>query len=135
MDARSTARLAAVQDIYTRDLAGSGNSTKDLVKINSAKKLNKKIFERLIDNVSRETIKIDEMISQNLSADWKIGRLPAITKAILRAAISVLAFDEEKLPKQVVISEYVNIAGGFLDEKEVKFVNAILDKIAISVSE
>jgi N utilization substance protein B len=50
-----------------------------------------------------------------------------VLRAILRAAIGENMSSDT--PKSVLIAEYVGITSGFYDEKEIRFVNAILDKV------
>jgi len=137
MDVRSLARLSAVQALYESEANGSlndlanydfGDKAKQFALVNNFNRLNKKIFEQIITNVSRETKSIDEKIRANLAADWSFERIGAVLRAILRAAMGERLSSPET-PKSVLISEYVAITSGFYDDKEVKFVNAILDKI------
>lgn len=137
MDVRSLARLAAVQALYESESNGSLNDlanydfndkAKQFALVNNFNRINKKIFEQIITNVSRETNSIDEKIKANLAADWSFERIGGVFRAILRAAMGERLASPDT-PKTVLISEYVAITSGFYDEKEVKFVNAILDKL------
>jgi len=137
MDVRTLARLSAVQALYESEANGSlrdlanydfSDKAKQFALVNNFNRLNKKIFEQIITNVSRETNSIDEKIKANLAADWSYERIGAVLRAILRAAMGERLAAPET-PKTVLISEYVDITAGFYDDKEVKFVNAILDKI------
>ena len=137
MDARSLARLAAVQALYEAEAKGGMQTVTDLsakakemALFNNFNRINKKIFEAIITNVSRETNSIDEKIRANLATDWSFERIGGVLRAILRAAIGE-NIGEASTPKSVLISEYVAITSGFYDDKEVKFVNAILDKILV----
>lgn len=132
MDARSLARLAAVQALYEAESNGSfevgdvSEKAKQIALFNNFNRINKKIFEQILTAVSRETSTIDDKIKANLAADWSFERIGGVLRAILRAAI---AEGLSGTPKSVLISEYVAITSGFYDDKEVKFVNAILDKV------
>jgi len=136
MDARTLARLAAVQALYEAEGQGGvatlsgdlGAKAKEMALFNNFNRINKKIFEQIITTVSRETPVIDEKIKANLASDWSIERIGGVLRAILRAA-SGEALGSSDTPKSVLISEYVGITAGFYDEKEVKFVQGILNKI------
>ena len=137
IDARTLARISVVQAIYEQEIAGGYDlDNKDdlqkkieaLSEKNDFKRINKKLFEQILDIVSRETLIINEKIKSNLAQNWSMERIGAVIRAILSAAIAESML-EEPTDKKIIISEYVRIASGFYDDKEVKFVNAILDKI------
>ena len=137
MDVRSLARLSAVQALYEAESNGNfnpgenydfGAKAKQMALFNNFNRINKKIFEQILTTVSRESFALDEKIKANLAADWNIDRIGGVLRAILRAAIGE-HLSAPETPKSVLISEYIAITSGFYDEKEVKFVNAILDKI------
>ena len=71
-------------------------------------------------------------IQKHLQDNWKIDRLAAVARSLLRSACYELMF-EQLVPTPVVLNEYIEVARDFLDEREVKFVNGILDNIAKSV--
>lgn len=129
MDIRSLARLAAVQSIYEKLVNEEAEADgKFNVKLIDEKRYNTQIFNNILEHVSRETSAIDELISANMADNWKIERLPYIMLAILRAGIAEAKYMDA--PKNIILSEYVAIADQFLDDDEVKFVNALLDKAA-----
>ena len=69
---------------------------------------------------------IDETISKYLEK-WSLDRLGKTDKAILRlSAYEMLYYDT---PKVVVINEAVELAKKYSDDKVVKLINAVLDKI------
>jgi transcription termination factor NusB len=57
--------------------------------------------------------------------------MSGVTKSILKVGIVEMIFEKTAIP--VIIDEYVEIAKNFVDEKGVKFVNAILDKLSRQV--
>lgn len=137
MDVRSLARLSAVQALYENESNGTltnienydfNAKAKQIALFNNFNRINKKIFEQIVSTVSRETSIIDEKIKANLAADWSMERIGGVLRAILRAATAEKIANPET-SKSILISEYVAITSGFYDEKEVKFVNAILDKL------
>ena len=135
MDARTSARLAAIQALFEQEVNSHpmqhdellDKRAKELAAANEFKRINKKLFSAIFLKASEEISSIDELIKNNLSANWDFSRIGGVMRGILRAAVAESMLGEAK--KGVVISEYVAIAEGFYEEKEVKFVNAILDKM------
>ena len=58
--------------------------------------------------------------------NWKWERLPLLTQAILLMSYTHFYF-VEKAPKRVVINIAVELAKKYIDDKQAKFINAILD--------
>ena len=128
MDARTVARVAAVQAIFEKGSNPDGKSdAKFLSSTFDQKRVNKKIFENILGGFEKNFEAVDELIEKNLSEEWKFERLTEILKAILRAGIADMKYNDT--PKNVVLSEYVSIADSFVEADEVRFVNALLDKI------
>ncbi len=138
--ARRAARLAAVQALYQMELGGA--STADVIAEFDAGKLplgseanyagvegDAGLFKLLIDGaVNRQAI-IDRAIARHLGKNWRLDRLDAVARAILRAGATELE-QCAATPVAVVIDEYVEIAKGFLDTAEIGFINATLDACA-----
>ncbi|MES2607312.1 MAG: transcription antitermination factor NusB [Pseudomonadota bacterium] len=89
-------------------------------------------FQKLIEAIPLKITEIDEEIQKYLQENWKMDRLAAVVRSLLRSACYELMF-EPLVPTPVVLNEYIEVAREFLDEREVKFVNGILDNIAKSV--
>jgi N utilization substance protein B len=66
---------------------------------------------------------------QQAASHWPLDRMSATDRAVLRAAIAVLAA-RPGTPARVVIDEAVEIAKRFGAESSGAFVNGILDRIA-----
>jgi N utilization substance protein B len=69
---------------------------------------------------------------RRLAANWKLERLDATVRAILRAGAFELMRRPE-IPSEVVIDEYVELAKAFFDPTEAGFVNGALDSVARDV--
>jgi transcription antitermination protein NusB len=69
---------------------------------------------------------IDEQISQH-SANWRIERMPAVDRNILRLAVYEL--QAEATPPPVVIDEALELAREFSAPESVPFINGVLDAI------
>ena len=70
---------------------------------------------------------IDRMIIPYL-VDWEFDRLSFSNKSILRLSIYQLLFVED-IPPAVAIDEALDLAKLFSDDKDHKFINALLDNI------
>ncbi len=69
---------------------------------------------------------IDDLITRH-AEHWRIERMPAVDRNILRLAVCEMsAF---KTPAPVVIDEAIELARRFSDERSVHFVNGVLDAI------
>ena len=71
-----------------------------------------------------------EIISafQPFLKNWKWERLPLLTQSILIMSYTHFYFIE-KVEKRIVIDIAVNLAKKYIDEKQGKFINAILDGV------
>lgn len=141
IDARRAARLAAVQALYQMEISGS--STTDAIADFDTGKLPRPdgdvlvgdiegdmdLFRTLVEKAVDRQLTLDRAIARHLSKGWKLERLDAVARAILRAGAAELE-QRVDIPVAVVIDEYVEIAKGFFDGPEPGFVNATLDACA-----
>jgi N utilization substance protein B len=134
------ARLAAVQALYQMEIAGVG--VEAVVREFSAHRFERDMegeqlaaadeafFAELLREVVAERPGIDEGISAHLAPGWRLERLDATVRAILRCGLGELRRDA-RIPAQVAINEYVEIAKSFFGSgTETGFVNAVLDQAA-----
>ncbi len=138
--ARRAARLAAVQALYQMELGGATSA--EVIAEFDAGKLPRHseaaatdsegdavLFKALIEAaISRQTT-IDRAIARHLSKGWRLERLDAVARAILRAGAAELE-QQREIPVAVIIDEYVEIAKSFFDGPEPGFINATLDACA-----
>lgn len=138
--ARRISRLAAVQALYQMEVSGA--STADVIADFDEGKLPREgdalindvegdveLFKTLVENAVGRQQTIDRAIARHLSKGWRLERLDAVARAILRAGATELERRPET-PTAVVIDEYVEIAKRFFDGPEPGFVNATLDACA-----
>ncbi len=85
----------------------------------------------LINGVKDNKEKLDEVISVNLNKNWKIGRLPKTTLAILRIAIFEILFLDD-VPDSVSVNEAVELAKKFGSENDYVFINGLLGSVVRS---
>jgi N utilization substance protein B len=137
--ARSVARLAAVQALYQMEVSGVGAEAvvreftdhrfdRDIEDVRLAE-ADESFFAQLVKGVVAEQAAIDHAIVRRLAANWRLDRIDATVRAILRAG----AFELMQLPDvptEVAIDEYVEIAKSFFNGAEPGFVNGALDGIA-----
>jgi transcription antitermination protein NusB len=81
---------------------------------------------RLFEGAAKGAGELDEMIASHCE-NWRIERLAAIDRAILRLAIHEMRTGET--PAKVVLNEAVEIAKKFSSEEASAFVNGVLDSI------
>ncbi len=134
------ARLAAVQALYQMEMSGAGADA--VVREFSAHRFDRDLegerlahadepfFAQLLRGVVQDRVRIDAVISARLAEGWRLDRLDATARAILRCGVFELS-SGAGAPPQVVIDEYVEIAKSFFGSgSETAFVNAVLDQAA-----
>lgn len=77
-------------------------------------------------------VQIDNLIDET-SSKWKVSRMDAIDRAILRIACYELAIKGE-LSARVIINEAVEIAKRYGSDQSSSFINGILDSIKERIS-
>ena len=60
--------------------------------------------------------------------DWKWDRLSLITRAVLLMSYAHFYY-VEKIDKRIVINVAIELAKKYIEEKQAKFINAILDEV------
>ncbi|HHT66944.1 MAG TPA: transcription antitermination protein NusB [Erysipelotrichaceae bacterium] len=60
--------------------------------------------------------------------NWKWDRLPLLSQAILLMSYAHFHY-VEKIDKRIVIDKAVDLAKKYIEEKQAKFINAILDEV------
>lgn len=137
---RTAARLAAVQALYQMETSGLGVDAvlREFLAHRLAGDIDgeatiaadPEFFTDVVRGVVDGQRRIDRAIAANLAENWKIERLDAIVRGILRAAVYELGVRAD-IPAKATIDEYVELARDFFGEGvEVKFVNGLLDAVA-----
>ena len=137
--ARTVARLAAVQALYQMETGGAGVESvirefsdhrfggdmegEQLAQADEA------FFAELVRGVVEGQTTIDRAVAHRLAEGWRLERIDATLRAILRAGAYEL-FRRPDVPTEVAINEYVEIAKSFFEGPEPGFVNGALDAIA-----
>ncbi len=86
-------------------------------------------FGDLVRGVVEGQTAVDAAITRRLAANWRLARIDATVRAILRCAAFELLRRPE-IPQEIVINEYLEIAKSFFSDTEPGFVNGVLDSIA-----
>ena len=94
--------------------------------------LHKTRFRRIVAGVAQSTAEIDGTIRPLLGENWSLERLDTTLLCVLRCAVWELLYGPDSTPARVVITEYLKICYGFSEDREVKFANALLDRVARS---
>jgi N utilization substance protein B len=146
--ARSVARLAAVQALYQMEVSSIG--VEHVIREFSEHRFDRDVdvdgegegailagadeafFAALVRGVVGEQRRVDAAIVKRLAEGWRLERLDATVRAILRAGAYELAHRAD-VPTEVVINEYVEIAKSFFEDAEPGFVNGALDAVARDV--
>jgi transcription antitermination protein NusB len=97
-----------------------------------AQKSTRDFANQLFENAAARVAELDPIISTH-AMNWRIERISAIDRAILRLAISELR--TRGTPAKVVLNEAVELAKKFSSEEAAGFINGILDAVAKSMGE
>lgn len=144
-EARSNARLAAVQALYQMDIGSAdigdviaefraarlgrtydGETAEEL---NADNPSDPDFFESIVRGVVEKQAELDPAIDKALASGWRLPRLDATLRATLRAGTFEI-YGRSDVPPKAVINEYVTVARAFFDGDEPKVVNAVLDRLA-----
>ena len=140
--ARTVSRLAAVQALYQMELAGEGVETVITEFANfrfdadiegqALAEADEAYFADIVRGVIESQREIDTAVKARLASNWRLERIDATLRALLRCGAWELMHKAD-VPKEIVIDEYVELAKAFFDDAEAKFVNAALDGVARDV--
>ena len=137
--ARSAARLAAVQALYQRQMEKT--PLPRLLDEFHQHRLGREIegdeyadaevafFDDVGSGVDARREEIDDKLTARLAQGWTLARLDKTMLQILRCGTYELIARPD-VTKATAISEYVDVAKAFFDDREAKFVNGVLDAVA-----
>lgn len=139
---RAGARLAAVQALYQMEQTGQSARSviadfmEDRLGLNEegepVEEADPDLFKSIVDGVVEQQEAVDAAIMKRLAEGWKIERLDATSRAILRGGVYELIADIG-LPSQIILDEYVSLAHAFFEGSEPKFINGLLDAVSRDV--
>ncbi|WP_176695941.1 transcription antitermination factor NusB [Phenylobacterium immobile] len=145
--ARTVARLAAAQALYQMEVSSVG--VEAVIREFSDHRFDRALsgeegedaplagadepfFAGLVRGVVANQAKIDQAVIKRLAENWKLDRIDATVRAILRAGAFEL-MNRPDVPTEVVIDEYVELTKSFFEGPEPGFVNGALDGVARDV--
>lgn len=145
--ARSTARLAAVQALYQQQMEHTPLAK--LLDEFHQHRLGREVddedhegevfadaevdfFDDVVRGVDARRDEIDELLVAKLADGWTLARLDKTMLQVLRAGAYELIARAD-VPQAAAINEYVDVAKAFFDDREAKFVNGILDAVGKDV--
>ena len=120
-----TPRIRIIQKLY-------GNSLNSEENIEYPKSQYKKFIKDVVQGTIERNDLIVDTIKKFIPDDLDLKRTDKLLKIIIFAAIFELMFKHNN-PTKVIINEYVKTSEFFLEKAQIKFVNAILDKIAKNI--
>ena len=128
---RTIAREISLQALFQQDLTDSKKEDLDDLLAEAAE--GERGYARaLVTGVLENKPELDSRISE-VTANWKLERIAAVDRAVLRLGLYEL-LEMAEVPPKVVINEAVELAKKFSTEKSGAFVNGVLDKIYQTMS-
>lgn len=143
--ARRAARLAAVQALYGMEQAGGDaeGAVDDLragqLPLGEDGPIDSdpdpELFQQIVSAAVEKQAAVDTRIAKSLAQGWRLERIDAVARAILRAG-AVELWARPDIATAIVIDEYVEIAKAFFEDgPEPAFINGALDAFARAVRE
>ena len=133
---KSLQRLLAVQALYQISIneLSSKNSINSILETaiqqpgleELKKKPNFNYAKKILNGFLENSQQIDLLIRTSLTASRSLDKLDKLIQAILNLAIYEIKFGP-KVPKKIIINEYLNISHIFFTGAESKLINGILD--------
>ena len=133
MSARTKARKRALDILFSSDVRG------DAIGVTLAAEAKRAASEpareaswlyarEIADGIIDHQDEIDEHITTH-SRDWKLERMPAVDRALLRIAVWEILYNDE-IPTAVAIDEAVELAKEFSTDDSGAFVHGVLARVA-----
>jgi len=129
MPSRRKSREFAMQMLYQWDLGGNtpeqvaASFFAERPAVHEVETFARQLFRGAVDDIA----KLDPMIRGH-AENWRLERMAAVDRNILRLAVYELV-NLPETPPRAVIDEALEIARRFSGEGSVEFVNGILDSV------
>lgn len=135
MSARTKARKRALDILFSADVRGDDLAVALAAEAKRAasepsRQASWLYAREIVDGVIDHAEEIDEQISTH-SRDWKLERMPAVDRALLRIATWEILFNDG-VPTAVAIDEAVELAKEFSTDDSGAFVHGVLARVARS---
>lgn len=133
MGNRRKGREAALQLLFLHDLSGVYNErvVANFWEENPIDAETREFAQRLLTGALDHLTDIDETVGK-LSAHWRLSRMAAVDRNVLRLAVFELCYCPD-IPIKVSLNEAIEIAKKFGSEESGAFVNGILDQVAKTI--
>lgn len=135
-DPKSLQRLLAVQALYQISINELSNENSFDTILEEAmhqpgleklkKKPNYNYAKKILNGFMDNSTQIDLLIRTSLTTSRSLDKLDNLIHAILKLAVYEMKFGP-KVPKKVVINEYLNISHIFFTGTESRLINGVLD--------
>ena len=126
--------MTVIYDEIADQTTGQGPSFRDVDEIISEMtddpipfKEHSPYVQNMISSVLNHYGEIINVFTPHLR-NWKWQRLPLLTQAVLLMSYAHFYY-VEKIDKRIVINTAVELAKKYIEEKQAKFINAILDEV------
>lgn len=131
MRERSRARSWALQVLYAWEARGGAVAPEvvlqDFLEERRIAPQSRDYLRRLVRTVAEHREEVDRAVQQALT-NWRLERLAAIDRNILRLAAAEMLFIEE-VPPRVSIQEAIVLAEKYGTAESPRFVNGVLDAL------
>lgn len=129
---RKKARQAALQALYQWQVTGQAarEIEADFAAADALAGADRDYFGHVLNEVPARAAELDEALRPHL--DRRVDEIDPVERAVLRIGAFELRYHPE-IPYKVVINEAVNLAKTFGAEHGHRFVNAVLDKLALEL--
>ena len=127
---RHKAREAAVQALYQWQLTEQLPNEEQFIFDHQLDGVDLEYFHHLVSEIPMHMHELDDQLLPHL--DREVDEVDPVERAILRLGAYELEF-QLQVPYKVVLDEAVELARTFGAEHGYKFVNAVLDKVALKL--
>ena len=129
---RRKGRELAVQMLYQWEISEEpvARVQESFWNLREAADKTRSLAQRLLEGTVEHIGEIDELIMKH-AEHWRLSRMAAVDRNILRLAIYEFLYEE--VPKRVVINEALEVTKRFSSPDAVPFVNGVLDAVRSSI--
>jgi N utilization substance protein B len=132
VSARTKARKRALDILFSADVRGDELSVTLAAEAKRAanepaREASWLYAREIVDGIVDHRDEIDEQITTH-SRDWKLERMPAVDRALLRIGVWELLYNDE-VPTAVAIDEAVELAKEFSTDDSGAFVHGVLARV------
>ncbi|MFZ5564687.1 MAG: transcription antitermination factor NusB [Thermodesulfobacteriota bacterium] len=130
MASRRRARELALQFLFSYDLNEAGDFETWLEAFCGRFNISEKTFPHffyLVRGVREQWEKINTLLAES-SEHWKISRMSAVDRNVMRIAIFEMFYCDD-VPPRVAINEAIEIGKKFGTDESGAFINGVLDRI------